>query len=80
VLAGENLKTPTKKHAKQALGLPSQNSPQSSAGKKRFKKETTTKKKQFASRQGTENISAARETRRQIFLLEVKWLLFITNL
>jgi len=34
VLAGENLKTATKKHAKQALGLPSQNSPQSSAGKK----------------------------------------------
>ena len=69
VLAGENLKTATKKRAKQALGLPSQDSPQSGAGKKRYKKESTTKKKQFASRQETENISAARETRRQIFLL-----------
>ena len=66
------LKTATKKRAKQALGLPSQDSPQSGAGKKRYKKESTTKKKQFASRQEKENISAARETRRQISLLEVK--------
>ena len=80
VLAGENLKTATKKRVKQALGLPSQNSPQSGAGKKRYKKESTTKKKQFASRQEPENISSVRETRRQIFLLKVKWLLFITNL
>ena len=42
VLAGENLKTATKKRVKQALGLPSQNSPQSGAGKKRYKKESTT--------------------------------------
>ena len=62
VLAGENLKKATKKRAKQALSLPSQNSPQSGAGKKRYKKETTTKRKQFASRQETENISPARET------------------
>ena len=61
VLAGENLKTATKKRAKQALGLLSQDSPQSGAGKKRYKKESTTKKKQFASRQEKENISAARE-------------------
>ena len=72
MLAGENLKTATKKRAKQALGLPSQDSPQSGAGKKRYKKESTTKKKQFASRQEKENISGARETRRQISLLEVK--------
>ena len=72
VLAGENLKTATKKRAKQALGLPSQDSPQSGAGKKRYKKESTTKKKQFTSRQEKENISAARETRRQIFFPEVK--------
>ena len=31
VLAGENLKTATKKRAKQALDLPSQDSPQSGA-------------------------------------------------
>ena len=35
VLAGENLKTATKKRPKQALGLPSQDSPQSGAGKKK---------------------------------------------
>ena len=80
VLAGENLKTATKKRAKQALGLPSQNSRQAGAGQKRYKKESTTKKKQFASRQETENISSAGETRRQIFHLKVKWLLLITNL
>ena len=38
VLVGENLKTATKKRAKQALGLPSQNSPQSGAGKKKVQK------------------------------------------
>ena len=38
VLAGENLKTATKKRAKQALGLPSQDSPQSGAGKKGTKR------------------------------------------
>ena len=38
VLAGENLKTSTTKRAKQALGLPSQNSPQSGAGKKAIKR------------------------------------------
>ena len=55
-----------------ALGLPSQDSPQSGAGKKkRYKQESTTRKKQFASRQEKKNISAARETRRQISL-EVK--------
>ena len=48
--------------------------------KKAQKGKSTTKEKQFISRQETENISKARETRRQIFLLEVKWLLFITNL
>ena len=48
--------------------------------KKVQKGKSTTKEKQFISRQETENISKARETRRQIFLLEVKWLLFITNL
>ena len=50
VLAGENLKTATKKRAEQALGQSSQNSPQSGSGKKRHKKETITKKKQFTSR------------------------------
>ena len=38
VLAGENLKTATNKRAKQALGLPSQNSPQAGAGKKKVQK------------------------------------------
>ena len=38
VLAGENLKTSTTKRAKQALGLPSRNSPQSGAGKKGTKR------------------------------------------
>jgi len=38
VLAGENLKTATKKRVKQALGLPSQNSPQSGADKKKAQK------------------------------------------
>jgi len=80
VLAGESLKTATKRRAKQALSLPSLNCPQSGAGKKKYKKESTTKKKQFASRQEMKNISPARKTRRQIFLLEVKWVLFITNL
>ena len=34
VITGKNLKTATKKRAKQALCLPSQDSPQSGAGKK----------------------------------------------
>jgi len=38
VLAGENLKTATKKRAKQALSLPSQNSSQSGVGKKVIKR------------------------------------------
>lgn len=38
VLAGENLKTATKKRAKQALSLPSQNSSQSGAVKKVIKR------------------------------------------
>ena len=63
VLAGENLKTATKKRTKQALGLPSQDSPQSGTRHKkkrqRHKKKRTTEKKQFTSRQETENISAA---------------------
>ena len=81
VLAGENVKTATKKRAKQALGLPSQNSSQSGGGRKAIKRKSTTKKKQFTSRQESESISAAKEeTRRQIFLLKVKWPLFITNL
>ena len=71
VLAGENLKTATKKRAKQALGLPSQDSPQSGAGKKGTKRKAQPRKNS-SPRQETENISAARETRRQIFLLEVK--------
>ena len=44
VLAGENLKTATKKRAKQALGLPSQNSPQSGAGKKGTKRKAQPRK------------------------------------
>ena len=90
VLGGENVKTATKKRAKQALGLPSQNSSQSGAGKKAikrkaepksYKKESRTKKKQFAFRQESESISAAKEeTRREVFLLKVQWPLFITNL
>ena len=44
VLAGENLKTATKKRAKQALGLPSQDSPQSGAGKKGTKRKAQPRK------------------------------------
>ena len=44
VLAGENLKKATKKRAKQALGLPSQNSPQSGAGKKGTKRKAQPRK------------------------------------
>ena len=45
VLAGENLKTAAKKRAKQALGLPSQDSPQSGAGKKGTKRKAQPRKK-----------------------------------
>ena len=38
VLAGENLKTAVAKQGKKALGIPSQNSPQSGAGKKGTKR------------------------------------------
>ena len=38
VLAGENLKTAVKRQGKKALGLTSQNSPQSGAGKKGIKR------------------------------------------
>ena len=44
VLAGENLKTATKKRAKQALGLPSQDSSQSGAGKKGTKRKARPRK------------------------------------
>ena len=47
------LKTATKKRAKQALGLPSQDSPLSGAGKKRYKKESTTKKAKVTKANGT---------------------------
>ena len=60
VLAGENVKAALTKQGKKALGLPSQDSPWSGAGKKRYNKESTTKKKHFISRQETEHISTAR--------------------
>ena len=44
VLAGENLKTATKKRAKQALSLPSQDSPHSGAGKKGTKRKAQPRK------------------------------------
>ena len=63
MLAGENLTTATSKRVKQALSdMPSQNSLQSGAGQKASKKESAAKKKQFASRQETENISTEKET------------------
>ena len=43
-LAGENLKTATKKRAKQALGLPSKKFPQSGAGKKGTKRQAQPRK------------------------------------
>ena len=43
VIAGESLKTATKR-AKQALGLPSQDSPQSGAGKKGTKRKAQPRK------------------------------------
>ena len=45
VLAGENVKTATNKRAKQALGLPSQNSSRSGGGRKAIKRKTPGKKK-----------------------------------
>ena len=62
VLAGENLKTSTANRARQALGLPSQNSPQSGAGKKEVQKGKRNWQKTVRLRQETENISAAEET------------------
>ena len=44
VLAGENVKTATKKRAKQALGLPSQKSLRSGAGKKGTKRQAQPRK------------------------------------
>ena len=44
VLAGENVKTATKKRAKQALGLPSQNSSQSGGGRKAIKRKAEPRK------------------------------------
>ena len=44
VLGGENVKTATKKRAKQALRLPSQNSSQSGAGKKAIKRKAEPRK------------------------------------
>ena len=44
VLAGENVKTATKKRAKQALGLPSQNSSQSGEGRKAIKRKAQPRK------------------------------------
>ena len=44
VLAGENVKTATKKRAKQALGLPSQNSSQSGGGRKAIKRKAQPRK------------------------------------
>ena len=44
VLAGENVKTATKKRAKQALGLPSQNSSQSGEGQKSYNKKNARNK------------------------------------
>ena len=52
VLDGDNIKKAISKRAKQALGLPAQNSLQ---GHKRLKN-------QFASRQESKNISASEET------------------
>ena len=81
VLAEENVKTATKS----VLNKPWAYLPRILCipvliKKKGTKRKTQPRKKQFASRQETENISTERETRRPIFLVKVKWLLFITNL
>ena len=44
VLEGNNVKTATKKRAKQALGLPSQNSSQSGGGRKALKRKAEPRK------------------------------------
>ena len=44
VLAGENVNTATKKRAKQALGLPSQNSSQSGGGRRAIKRKAEPRK------------------------------------
>ena len=44
VLGGENVKTATNKRAKQALGLPSQNSSQSGGGRKAIKRKAEPRK------------------------------------
>ena len=62
VLDGDNVKTAVSKRSKQALGdMTSQNSSQSGSGRKATKRKAQPAKKQFASRQETENISAAKE-------------------
>ena len=62
VLAGENLKTATKKRAKKALSLPFQNSPQSGAGKKGTKRKPQQRENSSPPGKKRKNISPARET------------------
>ena len=71
VFAGENLKTAVAKQGKKSwVYLPRIPRSQKLAGK--VQKESAGNKNQFTSRQETENISAEKEIRREIFLLEVK--------
>ena len=77
VLAGENLKTATKKHAKQALGLPSQNSQQSGAGKKGTKRKAQPRKNSLPP--GKKRKTSSQQEKPED-LLEARWLLFITSL
>ena len=82
VLAGEKVKTAVIKRSKQALG-DRHDFPEFLAVREwseSYKKKNAWNKNQFTSRQESESISAAKEeTRRQVFLLKVKWPLFITN-
>ena len=63
-LDGDNIKKAISKQAKQALGLPAQNSlqGQSGAGKKKIKKESAKLKNQLTSRQERKDISTSEET------------------
>ena len=81
VLAGENVKTATKKRAEQALGLPSQNSSQSGGGRKAKKRKAEPRKNSSPPGKRAKTCQQQKEeTRREVFLLKVKWPLFITNL
>ena len=71
VLAGENRKTATTKRVKQAMGLPSQNSPQSGDGKKGTKRKAQPRKNSSPPGKKRKTSPQHKKPKKQIFLLEV---------